>query len=440
MRISFARCAPVLLPILVLAGCQSSGSSWYRPSFSMSKLNPFSSSADKLDAPAKPAELASPTLTMPPGAGYAAASSTTSGETGYATTPSSYEAPPSGYPSTQYSYPSTSADALSGPQAAANPATTPQSGYYGTGSGYGLAGQSGASTSPYGATVSPSSRSAPEGYRTAGIPRPYGSAPSTTAPRYGTIADRYGANQAGLGQSDSSHTGQGAATADPYQGVRGYSSEHAQTPQSSAPRYGAADSGYGAVPASRHESVADSARPSTTGSGYPHGPSGATGYGVTGSNPAGATTSGSRYDSGQRYGAGLGSLVGDRYARADTKSTDAACDTCSTSQPSDPRGQSDRTLGDTGYQPGGPTANMPGRTKYDWGNTGYNPPGVSPYRSPAESYKSPYLPGSLKPYTPRGEGYSDTPAEDSRAGSSGSPRSDSYVIPASHQPQSAAGW
>jgi len=439
MRISLAKRATLLLPILVLVGCQTSGSSWYRPSFSMSKLNPFSSSADKLDRPARPAELASPTPTMPSGAGYAAASSSASGETGYPSTATSYEAPPSGYPSTQYSYPSTSADSLGGPQAAASPATTPQSGYYGAaGSGYGLAGQSGATTNPYGTAVSPGSESAAGGYTTAGVATPYGSGAST-APRYGTIADRYGANQAGSDQSDGFYTGQGAAAADPYQSVRDYGSGQTQTSQGPAAAYGA-DSRYGAAPASRYESGAESTGPSAAGSSYPYGTTGSTGYGAGGQNPSGATTSGSRYDSGQRYGAGSDPLVGDRYARADTGSTAAACDTCSTSPPSDSAGQGDRKLGDTGYQPGGPTANMPGRTEYDWGNTGYNPPGVSPYRSPAESYTSPFLPGSTKPYTPGGEGYSGAPA-DFHSGSIGTPKSDSYVIPASHKPQSAAaGW
>ncbi|MFH1919197.1 MAG: hypothetical protein ABIP48_04815 [Planctomycetota bacterium] len=438
MRISLAKRASLLLPILVLVGCQTSGSSWYRPSFSMSKLNPFSSSADKRDGPARPAELASPTLTMPSGAGYAAASSSASGEMGYPNTASSYEAPPSSYPSTQSSYPSTSAGSLGGPQAAASPATTPQSGYYGAGPGYGLAGQSGAGTNPYGTAVSPSSESAAGGYRTAGVATPYGTGAST-APRYGTIADRYGANQAGSDQSDGSYTGQDAAAADPYQSVRDYGSGQTQTLQGPAAAYGA-DSRYGAAPDSRHESGAGSTGPSAAGSSYPYGTSGSTGYGASGQNPSGATTSGSRYDSGQRYGAGSDPLIGDRYARADTGSTDAACDKCSTSQPSDSGRQSDRKLGDTGYQPGGPTANMPGRTEYDWGNTGYNPPGVSPYRSPAESYTAPFFPGSTKPYTPGGEGYSEAPA-DSHSGSSGAPKPGSYVIPASHEPQSpAAGW
>ena len=413
MRISSARCALIVLPILALAGCKSSGSSWYRPSFSLSKLNPFSSSSEKSPNATRPSDVASPTPGMSSAAGYAAASSSTPGQTGYPDTTTSYNAPrvsyPNSYPNSQY--PS------AGPQTAANPATTPQSGYYGAGPGYEMAGSS--------------RPAATRGdYSTAGATGPYGDA-AGTSPRYGTVSDRYGVDRAERDPYDSTTGSQGAA-ADPYQSVRGYGAQQLENLQGSDPRYGGASSGYGATTPSPYERDAGSAglpvadaRYSAANSGYGRSPSGTTDYTAGGSNPADTATSSSHYDSGARYGPGSGSLVGDRYARPESASTDPACSDCRPSPLGDQRGAADWNPGDTGYEPA--------RTGYEPGNTGYNPPGVSPYRSPANSYTAPFLPGSTRLYTPRSTNPSDAPAESPSPSSSPS-RTDVHVVPAAHTP------
>jgi hypothetical protein len=79
-------------------------------------------------------------------------------------------------------------------------------------------------------------------------------------------------------------------------------------------------------------------------------------------------------------------------------------------------GVGDTTTGSAGSYSGGATTDYaPGQTGYVPGDTGYRPPGVSPYQTPADPYTipggssgstaggsqgyTPYLPGSIQPYT-----------------------------------------
>ena len=168
MRISLERYALVVLTMLVLVGCRSSESSLQAPSWSMSKLNPFSKDSDDAAYPPKPSGLAAPSFDSPSGAGYADASSSVPGQGGYASVAPSYEPAASNQPGTPYSY----------PPASTSPAMTPQRGHYDTGSGSGLADRSG-SVPSYASPGSPSSPSSD--YNVAAANSQYG--PSAPAPR-----------------------------------------------------------------------------------------------------------------------------------------------------------------------------------------------------------------------------------------------------------------
>jgi hypothetical protein len=94
MRISLVRYALVVLAVLALLGCRSSESGLHAPSWSMSKLNPFSKDPGDTAYPPKPSGLAAPDVTSPSGAGYADATSAAPGQGGYVNVAPKY------YPST----------------------------------------------------------------------------------------------------------------------------------------------------------------------------------------------------------------------------------------------------------------------------------------------------------------------------------------------------
>jgi len=424
MRISSPRCALVVLPILVLVGCKSSESSWHKPSWSLGRLNPFSSASNTSPHPVKPSELASPTPTMSATGGYAAAGSGTTGQAGYPGTTTSYDTRSGGYPSTQGAYPSTSATSLSGSTVPGSPATTPQNGYYAPRTGYGIAGQSrsaGSASSPGSSqyswntgadSYSPSYGTGADNYKTADVAGPYANAAGAT-PRYGIASDRYGLNGSGSDRASDPSTSQ-SAPADPYGSLRDRSSPNTNNPQGLGAGYGgAAESGYGARTDSRYGSEFNSADSPDADSHYSAGSDSSYRYNADGSS-------------------NYASDVGDRYAQARSDSSGAGYNSYRNGQLGNSPGDSQWNPGDTGYRPGGPTDNMPGRTGYEPGNTGYNPPGVSPYRSPASpDALRPFLPGSTKLYTPRQTSLSDSPGE-SPSRSSVLPQTDSHVIPASH--------
>ncbi len=393
MRIFLLRYALVSLTVLALLGCQSSESSLNTPTWSMSKLNPFSKGSGETTYPTKPSGLAAPNVTSPPGAGYADATPGAPGQSGYTNVAPKYEPSTNAYAGTGDPYASASTDSLLGSAASTNPAATPQSGYYDTGSGYGLAGQPGGTPSyqpPVGAST-PSSD-----YRTAGAGGRYGTA-AGTAPRYGVVADRYGLNR-GPSQP-STDLSAGRAPAATYPAIPDYS---AQTP---------APQGAG----SRYESAA----------GPDYSPSPDSRYGGDWSG-SGLPVADSRYDGGSAYGADARSLVGDRYTVENTQA--AGFNSYRDRRFSNSSADASWTPGETGY--------VPGQSDYEPGNTGYQPPGISPYRSPADSYSTkPFLPGSTRTYTPRTTNGSALPAG-SLSDPQTEPRADSQVIPAGHLPSS----
>lgn len=94
--------------------------------------------------------------------------------------------------------------------------------------------------------------------------------------------------------------------------------------------------------------------------------------------------------------------------------------------------------GAQGWNPGGPTPNMPGRVDYQPGNTGYQP-GVTGYQPPSSAAgvdsaqpgsgtrtgsgttsggTSPFLPGSIRPYVPPTSSGNNTAKPQAEAGSS----------------------
>lgn len=432
MRISLAKCALVVVPMAILIGCKSSESTWYRPSLSLSKLNPFSSSSDEAQYPAKPSSLASPTPTMSPTAGYATADSGTTEQNAYP------DRSASGYPSRQYPYPSTSTASLAGSTATGERAANPQNGYYNPRAGEQIAGQSSTSSgeSQYSWNTAadahgPSGRSeygsANSDYQTAGATGSYGHA-ATATPRYEIPSDRYGSNVAGSGDPNDLGGRQDTA-ADPYASVREHNSQYTNNLQGPGARYGgAANSGYGATAGSTYDRDSNSAGTSD----YRYG-TGSSAQGDSGASSSVDTSdSGSRYNSASQYGIGYSSPVDDRYARANFDRAGTGYNSYKNGQLSNSPGNTDWTPGDTGYQPG---------------NTGYNPPGVSQYRSPADSYTPPrdtadetvpFLPGSTSLYTPRNTGLRDTPEQSSP--SSDRPKTDSHVIPAGHAPVPTGNW
>ena len=390
MRISLARYALVPLVTLVLVGCQSSQSSVKMPKFSMSKLNPFSKGSDDATYPPKPSGLAAPSVTSPSGAGYADAASPAPGQSGYTNVAPGYS--PAANPYARSSYPSASTSSLAGAAASTNPATTPQSGYYDTGSGYGLAERSGSTPSyqvPAGAGA-PSS-----GYSGAGTTGQYGTA---AAPRYGVVADRYGLNRGPSQPSTDPGTSQGSAT--PYPGIPRYNPQ-APSSQSAGSRYESATS-------PDNSRVSDSR--------------------YTGDSTAsGLSVADSRRDSVPSYGSESRSLVGGRYASQDAQAAGFS---------SDNNGQFRNSSGDASWDPGR-TGYAPGQSDYEPGDTGYQPSGIPRYRSPAGSYSTaPFLPGSTKTYAPRTPSGSATPDE-SLSQPQVQPTTDSQVIPAGHIPPSS---
>lgn len=437
MRIPLAKCVLIVVPMAILIGCKSGGSAWYRPTWSLSKLNPFSSSSDKDQYPAKPSSLASPTPTTSPTGGYATANPSAAEQNMYP------DRSASGGPSPQYPYPSTSSTSLAGDRAA-----NAQQGYYNPRGDAQLAEQSSALSggsqyswntatdaygrSGYGAANSQyqaAGTSASPGYSAAG------------APRYEVPSDRYGSSAAGLnGPNDLG--GRQGTSADPYASVREHNSQYTNNLQGAA-----AGSGYGATAGSTYDRGLNSA----AAADYRYGTASAAGTadsGLGASTPVDASGTGSRYDSASRYGAGYSSTADDRYARADFDGAGTNYNSYNNGQLSNSPGDPNWNPGDTGYQPGGPTDNMPGRTDYQPGNTGYTPPGVSQYRSPADGYTPPadtaddeavpYLPGSTRLSTPRSTGLSNSPEQYSPA--SGRPQTDSQVIPAGHTPAATGIW
>ncbi len=401
MRSSVTRCALVVLPFFLLAGCRTTESGWHVPTWSLSSLNPFSSSSDEIPQPPRPSELAAPADTTSPGAGYAAATSSPTGADGYAGAASGFGTSPGSYPSTQQ-YPYSSASAGSpggmGSAASASPAITPQNGPYAQPAGSGYSASAGSSL--YGSSSGPGSAVADRGYQ-AGVPSAaYGSNAATT-PRYDAVSDRYSLGASGSYQANASATAQG--TAEPSNSVPSYATSQNTSSQS-------LDSRYQSAPNSASYSAADSRYSATRGTSS---------YASGGSSYLDTGSSDSRYGTGSQYGDNAGASASDPYTAVRSESTNAAGpgyngyrngDYQSTS------GAADWNPGDTGYQPG--------QTGYEPGNTGYTPAGTSPYRS---SVGSSYLPGSTKPYSPS-QGGESTPEQ---SGSSTSP-ADSYVIPASH--------
>jgi len=439
MRISPAKCVLVVLPMAILVGCKSGGSTWYRPTWSLSKLNPFSSSSDKAGYPAKPSSLASPTPTMSPAAGYATAGPNAAEQSAYP------DRSATGYPSPQYPYPSTSTTSLAGDRAA-----SPQNGYYNPRVGAQIGGQSSTSSSgsqyswntgtdAYGPSGQSGYGSANSQYQnqTAGASGSSGYA-ATAAPRYEIPSDRYGSNAAGSGGLNDLGGRQGTAP-DPYASVREHNSQYTNNLQGPA-----AGSGYGATAGSTYGRDVNSAGASD----YRYGTASPANGNLGASTAVDTGDSGSRYNSASRYGTGASSTVDDRYARANFDRAGTGYNSYENGHLSNSPGNTDWTPGNTGYQPGGPTDNMPGQTDYQPGQTGYNPPGVSQYRSPADSYTPPsdtaddeavpYLPGSTRLSTPRNTGLSDTPEQYSPA--SDRPQTDSQVVPAGHTPAATGIW
>ncbi|NQT12581.1 MAG: hypothetical protein HQ582_07530 [Planctomycetes bacterium] len=400
MRISPARYALVVFSVLALAGCKSGESTMYSPSATLSKLNPFSSSRDKADYPVKPSALASATPASAADVGYANVNSP-------ASPPGRASSVPAGaYPNSQYTYPTASSRALPGSRPTGSPATTPQTGPYGS-----QASQTAvpsASSPPAGSryswntgTASPAAAghgSATPDYREASLSGAYGQ-PASAAPRYSVPSDRYGSN-AVLGAKPPS---QPSAPADPYASVRDHNSQYTN------PAQGLSDSSN-ATTKSSYASPADSRYADF-------------------SSPPGTSAPADRYN------ASAAPSEQDRYARADS-SPYKAYSGYRNSQPAD-------SQGDTNWNPGAPTDNapgssnyQPGNTGYQPGNTGYNPPGVSPYGSPSASYTppsattnstTPFLPGSTQLYEPRSANTSGTLGAPPSAAL---PTTDFHVVPA----------
>ena len=405
MRSSITRCALVVLTFFFLAGCRTTESGWHVPSWSLSSLNPFSSS-DEMSEPLRPSELATPAGTASPGAGYAAASSSTTETNGYPNAGTGYDTSAGTYPSTQRAYPAGSAGAMRS-AVSANPATTPQSGSYAPPPGSSYSRSLG--SNPYGSPGAPTTSAANSGYQAAAATGPYGNN-AGTAPRYDTASDRYGLGGSGSGQPDASRTAPGAAT-DPYTSVPDYAASQNTDSQGIDSRYGSdAGSVYGATGDSRYQSTPNSASYSAADSRY--------------SATPGTSSPDSRYGTGSQYGNNASASVSDPYTAVRSDSTSAArpgANSYRNGEYQSTSGTADWNPGDTGYQPG--------NTGYEPGNTGYTPPGTSPYRSSVgASAGSSYLPGSTKFYgSPKGNESAPEQSE-----SSTSPRPDSYVIPAAH--------
>lgn len=411
MRSSVTRCALVVLPIFLVAGCRTTESRWHMPTWSFSSLNPFSSSSDEIPQPPRPSELAAPTGMTAPGAGYAAATSGATAADGYATSPVAY-------PSTPYSYPSASAGSPSG-MGSASQAITPQTGPYAqpAGSGYSASVRS----SPYGSPSGPASAVADSRYQEAVPSGAYGSN-AATAPRYDAVSDRYSLGASGSYQPDASATAQGPAT-DPYSSIPSYGNSQNTNSQSlDSPYVSDARSAYDATQDSRYQSASNSASYSAADSRYSATP-GSSSYAPGGSSYLGAGSSDSRYGTGSPYGDNAGVSASDPYTAVRSQPANTASFGDSgyrNGQYQSPSGAADWNPGDTGYQPG--------QTGYEPGNTGYTPAGTSPYRSSlGSSTGSSYLPGSTKPYA------SPQRAESARGQSgSGNSPADPYVVPASH--------
>ena len=406
MRSSITRCALVVLTFFFLAGCRTTESGWHVPSWSLSSLNPFSSSSDEMPEPLRPSELATPAGTTSSAAGYAAASSSTTGTSGYPNAGTGYDTSAGTYPSTQYPYPAGSARAM-GSAVSANPATTPQSGSYAPPPGSSYSRSLG--SNPYGSSAAPATSAANSGYQAAVATGPYGNN-AGTAPRYDTASDRYGLSGSGSGQPDASRTAPGAAT-DPYTSVPNYATSQNTDSQGIDSRYGSgAGSVYGETGDSRYQSAPNSASYSAADSRY--------------SATPGTSSPDSRYGTGSQYGYNANASVSDPYAAVRADSTSAArpdANSYRNGEYQSTSGTADWNPGDTGYQPG--------QTGYEPGNTGYTPPGTSPYGSSVgDSAGSSYLPGSTSFYgSPKGNESAPEQSE-----SSTSPRPDSYVIPAAH--------
>jgi hypothetical protein len=379
MRVHLVKYALIPLVTLALVGCQSSPSTIKMPKVSMSKLNPFSKGPAEDNYPPKPSGLAAGGTTSPAGAGYADANSAAPKYDGYSSLAPSYDADTnpriaSTYPSPSASTPSASTGSLARSAVSTNPATTPQSGHYDTGGGYGQA--------------------APSDQVSAG--------PGSS--RYGVVADRYGLNRGGSQTS-----------ADPGFG-RGSPSTYPSTPSYVPPTLGSQSAGP------RYDSGASPEYSPKSGSRYAVGP-----------NDSRLSVADSRRDSGSSYGLDARSLVGDRYASQDAQA--GGLNSRRNGDVSNSSGDASWTPGQTGYVPG-QSDYRPGDTGYRPGDTGYHPPGTRPYRSPADSFSSePFLPGSIKTYAPRTTSGPATP-EESLSRPQDQPTIDSQVIPAGHDPAS----
>ena len=371
MRVPLVQYALIPLLTLALVGCQTSPPKIKVPKVSMSKLNPFSKRADNAEHPPKPSDLAAPGGRSPAGAGYADASS-----------------PAPDYQ--QFSQPAASAGSLADSAGSMNPATMPQSGYYGTNWGYERAGQSGTSPS-YQASAGPS----------AAIPVYDGAGTSqsgvATSPRYGVVADRYGLDRSAASSSADASFSQASSATSPSM------PSHAYPPLGSQ---------AAALPYER--------------AGSPeYAPKSDTRYGV-GSSDSGLSVADKRRDSGPSYGADTSALVGDRYTSRDGQA--AAFDSYRNGQLSNSAAGREWNPGETGYEPG--------QSDYRPGDTGYYPPSTRSYSAPAGSFSSePFLPGSTKTYTPRTTSGPTAP-EGSLSHPQSQPTIDSQVIPAGHPPAS----
>lgn len=399
MRISLIRYAPLVVSLVVLAGCKGSESGWNAPSWSLWNLNPFSwaSGVASTPRPATPASQAFPPASPTyPTAGFAAAASDTAEPApqyrepspAYGTSANDSSAPLYGYPS------GNSTGGYGSPADSAGSARSPvglQNGFYPAGS-YGSAGPSSAATS--GSSLGPSQYSAGDnsslfgspagsGYpsgngdrNVAGATGPYGYGTGSAA-RLGSDADRYGADRA------------------------------TTSPESLSPAYRSpATSGLDAEAASGLRNRLPDA--------------------------AGATPDRYSAPANGQTASRSSSVAGDRYGGTATGSTGTA-----SGYGAYVNGQFSNTEGDPSWNPGGPTPNMPGRMDYDPGKTDFNPPGVPPYRSSIDSSILPggsnestasFFPGSTKPLIRR-DRTSDTPEQGLTPDSAARPRTDSYGSP-----------
>jgi hypothetical protein len=345
MRFATAACAVVALAIPGIVGCKTGGGPGARPSWSLSSWNPFKSSSESPPYPEPPSQYADPTPVDSPAAGYAANGpgamvpgaqpTSTQGDYGGA---ADYAG--AGYPTGRTDY-----GAMGAPGATGNSYTIPQQGHYNPATAYAGTGQQ---------QVTPADPS-----------------------QYVDQANPYSAlDRSGYPRSSGSY----AASGD----TGGY---------------------YGSGAGSASSYVAELDR--QTGS-------------------LGDRSFQSYYNSGGNAGStAAGPMNEPQYNPYGGKSYTPADDASASNSAANEYGGSANPLGTADY--------TPGRTGYTPGDTGYSPGGVAPYQSPGGTYVppggssyaspasppygspsggatgtgtspgsqgyTPYLPGSIKPYT-----------------------------------------